>query len=73
VSADDNNASGIPKCRCPDPGPESAAHCALMQDFPGGFYGDMEANDYYGDDSLWCDCLCHEYRDDWDPVEDDSR
>lgn len=42
-----------PKCGCPDQ--NDAQHCLLLQDFPGGFYGDMEASrDEY------CDCWCHE-------------
>jgi hypothetical protein len=51
------------KCFCPDPGPETPAHCALLQDFPGGFYGDMEAGEYYSDAFLWCQCPCHIYDD----------
>lgn len=48
-----------PKCGCPDP--LDAQHCLLLQDFPGGFYGDMEA----GRDEH-CDCYCHDERDEPD-------
>lgn len=42
-----------PKCGCPDP--MDAQHCLLLQDFPGGFYGDMEASR-----DEFCDCVCHD-------------
>lgn len=48
------------ECRCADPGPGAECHCALLRDFPGGFYGDLEDADYMADPSLWCDCQCHE-------------
>jgi hypothetical protein len=41
------------KCGCPDP--NDAQHCLLLQDFPGGFYGDMEASR-----DEFCECSCHE-------------
>lgn len=58
-----------PTCTCADPGVGSECHCALLRDFPGGFYGDLEQADYMNDDTLWCDCECHRPHDD---CEDDE-
>lgn len=56
-----------PKCACADPGVGSECHCALLRDFPGGFYGDLEQGDYMNEPTLWCECWCHEPdRDDYD-------
>lgn len=49
-----------PKCGCPDP--YDAQHCLLLQDFPGGFYDDLDAAR-----EERCECYCHENREeDWD-------
>lgn len=40
-------------CTCPDP--DDAKHCALLREFPGGFYGDDDAAMF--DD--YCECACH--------------
>ena len=47
------------KCTCADPRIGAECHCALLRDFPGGFYGDMENAEYMSDESLWCECECH--------------
>ena len=48
-----------PPCTCADPRVGAEVHCALLRDFPGGFYGDLENAEYMGEPSLWCDCECH--------------
>lgn len=40
------------RCGCPDP--SDAQHCLLLQDFPGGFYGDDDASR-----DEFCECHCH--------------
>lgn len=59
-------------CRCADPGPETESHCALLRDFPGGFYGDDDAAEYQSDESLWCDCECHRAIEEVETDEDDE-
>lgn len=53
-------------CTCADRGVDRECHCALLRDFPGGFYDDMTNAEYMGDDSLWCDCDCHAPGPDYD-------